>query len=52
VGTNYVPKFFTQKDAEGAGCAGGADKVKSGKSQMDAGMEVMKKYEGELKKLV
>jgi len=28
------------------------EKVKSGMSQMDAGMEVMKKYEQELKKLV
>jgi len=28
------------------------DKVKVGMSQMDAGMEVMKKYEQELKKLV
>ena len=27
------------------------DKVKSGMSQMDAGLEVMKKYETELKKL-
>lgn len=28
------------------------EKVKSGMSQMDAGMAVMKQYEGELKKLV
>ena len=28
------------------------EKVKSGMSQMDAGMEVMKKHEEELKKLV
>lgn len=28
------------------------EKVKSGMSQMDAGMQVTKKYEGELKKLV
>lgn len=28
------------------------EKVKGGMSQMDAGMSVMKKYEGELKKLV
>ncbi|KKW11305.1 MAG: hypothetical protein UY50_C0017G0021 [Parcubacteria group bacterium GW2011_GWA2_49_9] len=28
------------------------EKVKGGMSQMDAGMEVMKKYESELKKLV
>lgn len=28
------------------------EKVKGGMSQMDAGMEVMKKYEQELKKLV
>ncbi|MFA6353727.1 MAG: hypothetical protein WCW93_02235 [Candidatus Paceibacterota bacterium] len=28
------------------------EKVKGGISQMDAGMEVMKKYEDELKKLV
>lgn len=27
------------------------EKVKSGMSQMDAGMQVMKKYEDELKKL-
>ena len=28
------------------------EKVKGGMSQTDAGMEIMKKYEGELKKLV
>jgi hypothetical protein len=28
------------------------EKIKGGASQMDAGMEVMKKYEGELKALV
>ena len=28
------------------------EKVKGGMSQMDAGMQVMKKYEGELQKLV
>jgi hypothetical protein len=28
------------------------EKIKGGMSQMDAGMEVMKKYEGDLKKLV
>jgi len=28
------------------------EKVKGGMSQMDAGMQVMKKYENELKKLV
>ena len=28
------------------------EKVKGGMSQMDAGMQVMKKYESELKKLV
>lgn len=28
------------------------EKIKGGMSQMDAGMQVMKKYEGELKKLV
>ncbi len=28
------------------------EKVKGGMSQTDAGMQVMKKYEGELKKLV
>ena len=27
-------------------------KIKEGKSQTDAGMEVMKKYEGELRKLI